>query len=67
MTMTTSAPYLAVGALHTVLCETIEDLYPVVDSLRATATDPFVLETAAWVVSQATAKDERLDTRMTDG
>jgi len=46
---TTDAPYLAVGALHVVLSENMVDLYPVVDSLRATATDPFVLETAHWV------------------
>jgi hypothetical protein len=43
------APYLAVGAMYTVFEERITDLFPVVDSLRVTATDPFVLETAAWV------------------
>jgi AAA family ATP:ADP antiporter len=50
---TTDSPHLMVGALHTVLTEEIVDLYPVVHSLCATATDPFVLETAAWVSRQA--------------
>ncbi|MDH3524861.1 MAG: HEAT repeat domain-containing protein [Acidobacteriota bacterium] len=43
-------PFLAVGAIYTVYAERITELYPVVESLQATATDPFVLETAAWFV-----------------
>lgn len=49
---TADAPHLAVGAMHTVFAESIEDLYPAVHSLRATATDPFVLETAQWVTDR---------------
>lgn len=41
--------YLAIGAMYTVFAEGITDLYPVVESLCATADDPFVLETANWV------------------
>jgi AAA family ATP:ADP antiporter len=48
----TDAPYLAVGALHLVFSEKLVDLFPVVRTLRATATDPFVLETAAWVAER---------------
>ncbi|MCZ6727851.1 MAG: HEAT repeat domain-containing protein, partial [Acidobacteria bacterium] len=58
---TEDAPYLAVGAMHTVFTESITDLYPAVHSLRATATDPFVLETAAWVAQRTGGPPERQD------
>lgn len=56
---TSDAPFLAVGALHAVHSEELTDLYPVVDSLEATATDPFVLETAQWVSEQARRRGRR--------
>jgi hypothetical protein len=45
-------PFLAVGAVYAVFAEEIVDLYPAVESLCSTARDPFVLETAAWVMAQ---------------
>lgn len=43
-------PLLAVGAIYTVHTEDVTELYPAVESLRSTTTDPFVLETAEWFV-----------------
>ena len=55
---TTDAPFLAVGALHAVSTEKLVDLYPVVESLCMTATDSFVIETAAWVAQRARLESE---------
>jgi hypothetical protein len=52
-------PFLAVGAAYTIHAEGIVELYPAIESLRATASDPFVLETAAWVIEQRSGLQKR--------
>lgn len=52
------APFLTVGAIHAVEAEALRELYPVVRSLQSTATDLFVVETAAWAMRRIGAAGE---------